>query len=192
LPRSLLEFRKHWPQVKVRIDEQMSRSQVAALREGTLDLGILNRNLVETRGLELHTLERTHLVAAVPSHWPISKSQQVRLKELATYPFLLFPNHWVPNYNAVFKDACRQAGFSPKVAQYVGQPYTLFNLVANGLGVGLVQDTARHLKMDGVTFLDISDLAKPFKSEIALAHLKQPLSPPIAALKEILLQHRVD
>ena len=189
LPRSLLEFRKQWPQVKVRIDEQMSRSQVEALREGSLDLGILNRNLVETRGLQLHTLETTHLVAVVPARWPIGKLQHIRLQDLARHPFLVFPNHWVPNYFAAFKDACRQAGFIPKVAQYVGQPYTMFNLVANGLGVGLVQDTARHLKMEGVTLLDIVDLAKPFWSEIALAHVKQTLSPPVAALKDILVRN---
>lgn len=186
LPRALHEFRRKWPGVEVRLDEQMSKSQVEALREARLDLGILNRSIVSLDGLEVRTIERTRLVAAMPSRWPIARRKSVKLAELAEFPFVLFPEHWVPNYYASFAGACRQAGFEPKVAQQVGQPYTMFNLVANGFGIGLVQDSARHMKVVGVKLVPVEDLPDRFWTEIALAWMPKSLAPPHKALIELL------
>lgn len=188
LPRALMEFRQRWPGVEVRVDEQMSRSQVEALKDGTLDLGVLNRYLVDTAGLETATVETTRLVAAVPSAWPLARRRQVKLKELAGFTLILFPQHWVPDYYGAFEVACRRAGFTPKIGQYVGQPYTMFNLVANGFGIGLVQDSARHFKVEGVTLVPIADLDAQFWSEIALAWVPARLTPPLKAFIDTMLR----
>lgn len=182
LPRALRDLRRHWPGVDVRLDEHMSRSQVEALRHGTLDAGILNRQYVDTSGLALATIETTRLVAAVPASWPIGQRRRVRLAELAEYPFVLFPHHWVPNYHATFEAACRRAGFTPRVAQQVGQTFTLFNMVANELGIGLIQDSARHLKVEGVSLVTISDMDDAFSAELAVAWSPARVTPPLRAL----------
>lgn len=186
LPRTLRQFHAKWPGIEVVIDEQMSRSQVEALQDGSLDLGILNRHLIDTTGLELATVETTRLVAAIPSKWPLGKRRSVHLAELADCPFIEFPQHWVPNYFGAFDEACKRAGFKARVAQRVRQPYTMFNLVANEVGIALVQDTARHLELAGVSLVPIEDLVEPFWSEIAMAWLPRRLSNPLRDFIEIM------
>jgi len=186
LPRAMVEFQRRWPGVELRIDEQMSRSQVDALQQGTLDLGIFNRYLVDTSGLDTLTVETTRLTAAVPTASPLAHKRGVRLRELADCTFLLFPQTWVPDYFGAFEAACRAAGFSPRIGQSVRQPYTMFNLVANGLGVGLVQDSARHLPVAGVALVPIVDLDAPFWSEIAAAWMPARLTPPLQSFIECL------
>lgn len=188
LPQAIHTFRKQCPGVKVRIDEQLSQTQVEALQSAQLDLGIINCGLVDTDGLELRSIERTRLVAAVPSRWPVAARGHMRLAELAELPLVLMPHNWLPNYYAALKDACRKAGFKPKVAQEVRQSSTLFNLVANEFGVGLVQDATRHLSVDGVTLVEITDLPDAFSAEIALAWMPGMVSAPLQTLIDLLLQ----
>lgn len=182
LPRALRQMRKRWPGIDVRLDEHMSRSQVEQLQRGNLDIGILNRNMVDTAGLSVETVETTRLVAAVPSAWELGARDAVRLAELAPYPFVLFPHHWVPNYTETFEAACERSGFTPRVIQEVGQTFTLFNMVANELGIGLVQDSARHLKVEGVSLVAISDMAEEFSSALGMAWVEERTTPAVRAM----------
>lgn len=186
LPQAIRQFRKRYPHVEVELDEQPSKLQVNALRNGSLDIGIISRNVVNTEGLMVRTIERSRLVAAVPASWPLGRRESVKLAELGRFPFVLSPQHLTPQLHAALEAACRRAGFTPKLTQQVGQPYTMFNLVANELGIGLVQDTARHLKMEGVSFVRIEDLPDTFYGEAAVAWVPRAVSPTISAMIDLI------
>ena len=44
----------------------------------------------------------------------------------------------------------------------------MLNLVANELGVGLMLDSARHLPVEGVVFIDIEDVPESFDTNVSL------------------------
>jgi DNA-binding transcriptional LysR family regulator len=179
LPRAIRAFRKSWPRVEVQLQERTSAAQVEALRSGALDLGILVREIVDTSGLQLRPIERYGYVAAVPSTWPLARRSTLRIADFAGSPLILFPQQLVANFFADFSSACRKSGFTPHVQQQVAQPYTMFTLVSQELGIGIVQDTARHLKIDGVTFPPIRDMPPALSHEVALAWVPRSVPEPL-------------
>jgi DNA-binding transcriptional LysR family regulator len=187
LPRAVRAFQRDWPHVEVQLHERTSAGQVDALHNGSLDLGILVRDLVDTTGLQLRPIERYSYVAAVPATWPLAGRPSLQLSDLAGSPLVLFPQQLTPNFFTDFEAACRRAGFTPRIQQQVAQPYTMFTLVAEQLGVGIVQDTARHLKIDGITFVPIRDMPASLAHEVALAWVPRSMPP---ALRDMIAHIR--
>ena len=179
LPQALRQFRKRWQGVQVRLYERVSRQQVMQLRSGDLDLAIISMRLADTEGLQTRVVEASRLVVAVPTAWPLAQRQGVRLAELADLPFVIFPPALSPASHDAFEAACRAADFRPNVIQESAQPFTLLNMVANELGVALIQSTAAAMKLAGVTLVDIVDAPPSFDVEIALAWNPALLTPPL-------------
>jgi DNA-binding transcriptional LysR family regulator len=187
LPRAVRAFQRDWPNVEVQLHERTSAAQVDALHNGSLDLGILVRDLVGTTGLQLRPIERYSYVAAVPASWPLAGRSSLHLSDLAGFPLVLFPQQLAPNFFIDFEAACRRAGFTPRIQQQVAQPYTMFTLVVEQLGIGIVQDTARHLKIDGITFVPIRDMPASLSHEVALAWVPRSMPP---ALRDMIAHIR--
>jgi DNA-binding transcriptional LysR family regulator len=181
LPRALRAFHRQWPGVEARLYERASRQQVASLRAGEIDLAIVSLRMIDTGGLQVRVVERSRLAVAVPSSWPQAEQARLRLADLAACPFLVFPPQLSPAWHEAVIAACRDAGFRPNVIQETAQPFTMLNMVANGLGVALLQDTAASMKVDGVTLVPLADAPASFDTEIALAWTDKTLTPPLAS-----------
>jgi len=181
LPRALRAFHRQWPGVEARLYERASRQQVASLRAGEIDLGIVSLRMIATEGLQVRVVERSRLAVAVPSSWPQARQAKLRLADLSACPFLVFPPQLSPAWHEAVIAACRDAGFRPNVIQETAQPFTMLNMVANGLGVALLQDTAASMKVDGVTLVPLADAPASFDTEIALAWVDKKLTPPLAS-----------
>lgn len=179
LPRALRAMQQRWPGVEIRLDERSSHNQVALLLTGRADLGILNRLEVESTGLELHPIERSQVVAAIPAAWPLAGKRQVRLADFAELPFVMFPRAWAPQLTNSIETACRQAGFVPRIAQRALQPHTTLNLVAHELGVALIPDSARHLKQEGVRLRSVEDFSEHHCFEWAVAWIPRAAPAPL-------------
>jgi DNA-binding transcriptional LysR family regulator len=54
-------------------------------------------------------------------------------------------------YDAII-EFCRQAGFTPRIAQEAIQMQTIVSLVSAGLGVALVPASLRHMRRRGVVY----------------------------------------
>jgi DNA-binding transcriptional LysR family regulator len=188
LPRAIRAFSKIYPHVEIQLQERTSASQVEALRSGALDLGILVREIVDTAGLQLRRIERYAFVAAVPRDWPLAKRTSLRVGDFAGAPLILFPQQLVPKFFEEFQEACRKGGFTPRIQQRVMQPYTMFTLVAQELGIGVVQDTARHLKIEGVAFVPIKDMPGSLSHEVAVAWIPRAVPEPVRAMIALLQQ----
>lgn len=169
LPRAIRAFHRQWPKVQILLTERSSAAQAVSLREGALDLGILVSALADTSGLQCRPIERYGFVAAIPSKWRLASRSQIRLADLAGQPLILFPQQLVPNFYSDFEAACQSAGFRPQVQQRVAQPYSMFALVSQELGIGIVQETARELAIGGVSFVPIRDMPSTLAHEVALA-----------------------
>jgi DNA-binding transcriptional LysR family regulator len=190
LPRALRRFKQRWPGLEVRVYEKVSRQQVAAVCDGELDLGIVSLRMIDVVGAALaqRVVETSKLVAAVPRAWALSREPNLRLAQLAHVPFVTFPAQFSPRAHESFLAACRGAGFEPRIAQESAQPYTLLNMVANELGVALIQDTAAALRVEGVALVPISDAPSSFDTEIALVWQPHALTPPLQSLIETIAE----
>ena len=189
LMQAVRTFQARWSGVDVHLSERTSAAQVDALRSGSLDLGVVIRSAVtDPDELELMTIERSSLIAAVPSGWPLAKRRRLRLADFARQPLVMFPQQTTQNFFAAFEAACRQAGFTPNVAQQAAQPYTMLNLVANEFGIGFVPQGARALRIEGVAYVPVDDLPESLANEAALAWMPKMLSPTLRAMIDIFAQ----
>ena len=188
LPRALRALQRRWPGVEVRLDERASHNQVERLLSGHADLGILNRLEVEATGLELRPIEESRVVAAIPATWPLARKRQPALADFAELPFVMFPQPWAPQLTSTIETACRQAGFVPQVAQRALQPHTTLNLVAHELGVALIPDSARHLKVEGVKLREIADFSERHTFEWSIAWIPRAAPAPLRDFVELIEQ----
>jgi DNA-binding transcriptional LysR family regulator len=140
----------HWPAVEIRVYERSTRTQLEGLRDGSLDMGIIALPTGDVKGLVIRKLEHASSMAAVPTRWNIGKRGSVRFSELGGFPFIMFPRSWNEEFLTRFHALCAKAGFVPNITQEAAQPYTMLAMVANELGITLLQSTARHLKVKGV------------------------------------------
>ena len=181
LPRAIRQFRLRWQGVQVHLYERVSRQQVASLKSADLDLAVISLNATGTAGLETRLVETSRLVVAVPTAWPLSKRAGLRFADLADQPFVIFPPSLSPASHDTFEAACRAAGFRPHITQETAQPFTMLSMVANELGVALIQSTAATMTPEGVTLVPIIDAPASFQTDIALAWMPHSLTPALRA-----------
>ena len=186
MPLALHALRKQWPGVDVRLIERGSALTVASVKNGSIDLGVVVTSVADVHELESIVIERMSMVAAVPANWPLAQRTRISMADLTTYPLIMFPQQISQPVFAAFEAARRDAGVSSKVTQQARHPYTMLNLVANELGVGLMLDSARHLPVEGVVFIDIEDLSPSLDTEVSLIWTDRPHKPSHRARLDII------
>ncbi|WP_408323803.1 LysR family transcriptional regulator [Paraburkholderia nemoris] len=186
MPLALHALRKQWPGVDVRLIERGSALTVASVKNGSIDLGVVVTSVADVHELESIVIERMSMVAAVPANWPLAQRTRISMADLTTYPLIMFPQQISQPVFAAFEAARRDAGVSSKVTQQARHPYTMLNLVANELGVGLMLDSARHLPVEGVVFIDIEDLSPSLDTEVSLIWTDRPHKPYHRAMLDII------
>jgi DNA-binding transcriptional LysR family regulator len=152
LPRTILRFRKTYPQVELKMRDMSTPAQIAALLEGSIDIGIVRLPIAHTE-LDSLPLFHEHLVVVTSGSLPYSSRQG--LAALRNQPFVFFPRATSATLHDHVLGLCRRAGFSPTVVQEASELFTILNLVRAGLGVSLVPSAARRMGVPGVRFHEL-------------------------------------
>jgi DNA-binding transcriptional LysR family regulator len=149
LPRTILRFRRLYPDVELQMREMSSPSQVSSLIESRLDVGIL-RMPVANRKLMCVPLFSERLVLAAPAHIPYRPKEGINGFRNSGFIFVS------PSVSKTFHDRvlalCQRVGFTPRVVQEANEILTILHFVRAGLGVSLVPRSAMRLKVPGVRF----------------------------------------
>jgi DNA-binding transcriptional LysR family regulator len=152
LPRSILRFRKLYPDVELQMREMPSPSQVSSLIESNLDAGIL-RMPVTNRKLISVPLFSEYLVLATPADLPYRAKEGIKGFRNSGFIFVS------PSFSKTFHDRvlslCLRAGFTPRVVQEANEILTILHLVRARVGVSLVPRSALRLKVPGVRFHEL-------------------------------------
>jgi DNA-binding transcriptional LysR family regulator len=152
VPRTILSFRKSYPDVELQMRDMSTPSQTAALLDGTLDVGIL-RLPVTFPELMSAPLFCEHLVLAAPANIRFTKRD--RLGDFRDQPFIFLPRSVSETFHDHVLNLCWRAGFTPRIVQEAGEMFTILNLVRAGLGISLVPSSAVRMKVPGVHFHDV-------------------------------------
>ena len=152
LPGLLSAYRAAHPGVTLELRELTSDVQLRELHEGRIDAGMLLAP-VDDAALAMLPLLREPLVAALPADDPLARSRAaLSLASLAGRPFVIFPRSAATGLYDAIIEFCRQAGFTPRIAQEAIQMQTIVSLVSAGLGVALVPASLRHMRRRGVVY----------------------------------------
>jgi DNA-binding transcriptional LysR family regulator len=152
LPKTVSLFSRKYPRIRLQMSDMSTASQLIALLNGTLDVGIVRLPVVSAE-LDSLALMRERLVLALP------KSNRYRarklLSDLRDAPFVLLSRSASPTFYDHAVDVCFRAGFTPNIVQEAKDTFTILNFVRAGLGVSLVQSAAVRMKVSGVRFCEL-------------------------------------
>jgi DNA-binding transcriptional LysR family regulator len=155
LPNILRAVRVAHPDVELVLRELPTMAQLAALASGELEIGVIRGpvELADLNGqLELRTIQRERLVAAVPADHPLAVRRRVRAEDLRGESFVILHRREAPGLYAGLAAAMGEAGGVPEDVLEVAEMQTIISLVAGGFGVSLVPASVGQVDRSGVAF----------------------------------------
>lgn len=179
VPRIIQSFRKRHPQVQIVLHNLDRSEQIKALHERRLVVGF-NRFFSDEMGLQWEALltERLHL--AVPEGHAFARRSSVAFSEIENQPLILYPR--VPRSGFIdhVMRMFHVRHLTAKVVQEVDDVVTAVALVAAGVGLSLVVDSACNLRLPGVVYVPL-DEADRATFDLCMAHRSDDDSPLLRA-----------
>lgn len=172
IPASIRAFQHSYPNIDLKLEEANSLRLIKALLEDQLDVAIIRAPESTPDALNVQNLLDEPLIMAIPVQLPLSiENQTAPLNILKNYDFILSPRTVSAGLYDAIINACRQAGFEPKIGQNAPQIASILALISANLGVSLVPESTRQLGIAGIQYISI-DAPTPFIS-LAIAYKKK-------------------
>lgn len=159
LPDILREFRGGHPEVELVLRELPTTAQLHALVGGELDVGVIRGPVADSEihpQVELMTIQREHLVVALPADHPLAVRRRLRAESLRGETFVILARREAPGLYASLSAAMGDAGGVPEDVLEVAEMQTIISLVAGGFGVSLVPESVGQVDRSGVAFRPIA------------------------------------
>ncbi len=196
MPSAIAELRRAHGDLRIQLSEVTAVNLEPRLLAGELDVAVGYQDATAERreiqgALRTDLFQETFLVGLAPDHRLAGSVSPIRLEQLAEDEWI------VPSTEGFLMQACRDAGFDPRIVAVTSDPLATRGLITRGLGVGwiaslLIGDYA------GVVIRPVTDpvrrrdiyallppgephpLAKPLIGALidAAAQLSEPLSRP--------------
>ncbi|GGP26461.1 LysR family transcriptional regulator [Silvimonas amylolytica] len=168
LPRLIYRFRQRYPHVHLTLREMMTVQQMAAVADGTVDIGMVRTSDVQVpENVVLRHLAEDPLVLALRDDHPLAGQDTVRLQQLANEPFVMYSESAGTSIYRHIQRLCHDAGFAPNVVQEAREGTTLIGLVAAGLGVSILPAPLSCVRVEGVRYLPLADAGAMASASLA-------------------------
>src|SRR3954451_6446242 len=178
LPRLARIAAREMPGLELRFSpDLLTPAQECALEENRIDLAVL-RPPLRGAGLASRLITRERLVVAVPRSHRLAGEEPVGLVELNDEDFVVYgiPDSVV---DTAVPQACLAAGFLPRRTHEAPEISSMLTLVAAGLGVAVLPESARALRVEGVRLVPVSD---DVHIDLALAWRRDDSSPALGRI----------
>jgi DNA-binding transcriptional LysR family regulator len=132
--QALAEFRKRYSGIEVQLTEQGSMKLEELLLAGEIDVAASLLPVAEAFAWK--QIRREPIDLLVPAGHPLAKAKEVRFKDVAELPVILF----APGFalNPIILEACRKNHFTPRITAQTSQVGLVMALVAADLGVAFL------------------------------------------------------
>lgn len=142
IPQVVAAFRKQHPNVKFRFKQGMYPSLIKDMVKGEIDLAFISPFPDEHEFVCGEVILTEELYAILPPGHRLSSKESIELNELENETFVLFSEGY--SLRPIVWEACREAGFTPKIGFEGEETDTIRGLVAAGMGVSLLPEMALH------------------------------------------------
>lgn len=175
------------PGIELRLQSAMySHAVTQAIIDGRLDLGIV-RWTVEPPGIDHRVVTLEHLMLVVPSDHRLAGKRLVHMAELEGEPFVTLPADPGAASREYIIRLAHDAGFAPNIAHTAPETWTVFALVASGVGITISPDTAAaNIHQEGISVVPLAEGRRPTYSRLAWRHGNHD-----PALREVLRASKV-
>jgi DNA-binding transcriptional LysR family regulator len=167
---AILSHAKEQPHVDVKLSDAPLEQQLKMLRDGLLDLVCTDR--VPAEGFIAERIARVPLLKVTPVAGTNSKSADSKLTGTRDRTFVIPDRNKHPNGEALVREACRRAGFSPKIMEVDGVGSVL-SAIALGKGLGILPAHFCLMQHPGVSY-DSLRLSIPESDVVVLTRPQVP------------------
>jgi len=154
----VFDFRREHPSVNLVLQEMPTYQQIDAILDGHLDLGFVRPLQPKPASIQSVEISRERLMAVMRSDHPLASGPpEISVSDLANEPLVLYARSIGSGLYQKVADLCRDAGFSPNVAQEANATPTMMGLVAAGIGISILPASLERLSFDGLSFRPLQD-----------------------------------
>lgn len=169
-------------QTEIGLLEMTTVQQFEALKAGHIDIGI-GRILLDDPQIERLILVEEPLVVVVPKTHPLADRSELRLEDILSEAFILYPSKPRPSYADHVLKLFERHGHNINIALETNELQTAVGLVAVGLGITLVPSSVHRLDRDDINYIRLD--VPSFTSPIMMSWLKSNETP---FLKQVVSQ----
>ncbi|MAY20050.1 MAG: LysR family transcriptional regulator [Erythrobacteraceae bacterium] len=153
IPRIMKAFRELYPEVEVVLHNMDRETQVRALRDRRIAIGI-NRFFDDEPGLHCEALYSERLFAVFPANHRLAERHTMRFRDLANEPLIMYPRVSRPTgFTYELMKIFHDRGINPNIVQQVDGVVTAVALVSSGIGTSFAVDSARTLQLPGIRYV---------------------------------------
>lgn len=157
LPEVIRRYRAARPAVELTLLEMTTMEQIAALKEGRIDVGF-GRIPFDDAAIERTLLRNEKLSAALPlTHRLAARTGRLRLDDLAGDALVVYPKAPRPSYADQVLALFRERGLKPPAVHEVRELQTALGLVAADTGVCLVPASVERLRRDNIVYRPLGE-----------------------------------
>jgi LysR family transcriptional regulator, benzoate and cis,cis-muconate-responsive activator of ben and cat genes len=183
LPELIRRFRLTNGDVEVALLEMTTIEQLAALKDGRIDVGF-GRLRLDDPSITRVVMREEPIVAALPQgHAMLGRNGPLTLQDLASEPLIIYPSAPRPSYADQVLTFYRDNGIKPRVAFEVRELQTALGLVAAAAGICLVPHSVRKLGRADVVFVDLD--GPKLTSPIIMSYRKNDASEKLSNLRSL-------
>lgn len=185
LPNLIRRFRAAAPEVELSLVEMVSIEQIAALKEGRIDVGF-GRIRFNDPAVRRDVLREEQLVAALPlSHPLLATPGPLTLASLAPEPLIIYPRDPRPSYADQVISLFHDRGLEPNIIHEARELQSAVGLVAAELGYAIVPTSVQRLRRDDITYRDLADPGTT--SPIIMSRRINDHSPNLTLMAQVIL-----
>lgn len=185
LPEVIRAYRAARPAVELTLLELTTVEQLAALKEGRIDVGF-GRIPIDDPAVTRLLLRNETLAVALPLDHRLLRSGRtaVRLAELEAETLIAYPKAPRPSYADQVLAAYRRHGIKPAGLYEVRELQTALGLVAAEVGICIVPAAVQRFRRDNVDYLplDEPDASTP----VLMSHRRNDTSGEITLLVQLI------
>lgn len=183
LPELIREFRKVATHVELILVEHSTLDQIAALKEGKIDVGF-GRIRFDDPAVRRVILREEKLMVALPiGHSLAAGNGPLSIQDLIDEPQILYPRSPRPSYADQVLSLFRDHAVEPRVAHEARELQIAIGLVAAEEGIAIVPESVRFARSHDLVFRELKEKAT---SPIIMSHRQQDSSSELVLMREVI------
>jgi DNA-binding transcriptional LysR family regulator len=174
MPRVVRQSAEEYPGLALEVSgEKLTPSLIAGLENNHIDIALL-RPPFSSPNIAHSVVMTERLVAAIPAGSALATRGELFMSDLANEEFIVYPSN--SSVSQAVSASWLKRDVRPFHKQTVSETSTLLSLVAAGVGIALVPESATSIHIGGTHFITIRDAPSV---ELALAWRKNEASPAV-------------
>ncbi|GAC1437640.1 MAG: LysR family transcriptional regulator [Solirubrobacteraceae bacterium] len=187
-PLAIAQFRARYAEVTLSLTMAEPAESLPALRAGELDIALSLEGVdkVDAAGTENVLLFEDPMYLALPATHRLAARKQIKLADFREEAWMLGKGDCCPD-SRLFRSACEDAGFEPKLALHNDDYAAIQGFVAAGVGLSLIPDLATSSVRDDIVLRSLGPRG-PKRRVVAATKAGGYRSPAAAAMLGTLLE----